>query len=110
MLIKVDNLKFNDKKVNVEVIISVDEFRLVHFYLKAGQKVGLHSSKSHVLTTVLKGKGKFFIENEENYKILSIGDAIYYQPMQPHGFESIEDMVVQAIISPNPSSKIELKR
>ncbi len=108
MLIEVDNSKFSDKKVNVEVIVSLPEFRLVHFYLKSGQKIGLHSSKSHVLTTVLKGKGKFFIENEENYEILETGDSIYYKPMQPHAFESIEDMVVQAIISPNPQPKINL--
>jgi len=108
MLIKIDESKFNDKKVNVEVVLSTAEFRLVYFYLKAGQKVGLHSSKSHVLTTVLKGKGKFFIENEENYEVLNIGDAIYYKPTQPHAFEAIEDMVVQAIISPNPQPKISL--
>lgn len=108
MIIKPDITKFSDEKVLTELIISVNEFRLVHFYLKTGQKVNLHSSKSHVLTTVLVGKGKFFIDNEENFEILNTGQSIYYKPQQPHGFEALEDMIVQAIISPNPQQKLSL--
>ncbi len=107
-IIKPDFSKFKDERFSTEIVVDVPEFKLVHFYLKAGQKVSLHSSKSHVLTTVLKGKGKFFIGNEENIQVLNQGESIYYEPMEPHGFEAIEDMIVEAFISPNPVSKISL--
>ena len=108
-VINLDISKFKSERVHTEVVMDVPEFKLVHFYLKADQKVSLHSSKSHVLTTVLKGKGKFFIGNEDNAQILNEGESVYYEPMEPHGFEAIDDMVVEAFISPNPVSKINLK-
>ncbi len=108
-IINLDTSKLKNDRVHTEVVIDVPEFKLVHFYLKAGQKVSLHASKSNVLTTVLKGKGKFFIGNEGNKTILNQGESIYYESMEPHGFEAIEDMIVEAFISPNPVPKINLK-
>ncbi len=107
-IINLDTSKLKNDRVHTEIVIDIPEFKLVHFYLKAGQKVSLHSSKSHVLITVLKGKGKFFIGNEENIQVLNQGESIYYESMEPHGFEAIEDMIVEAFISPNPVSKISL--
>ncbi len=107
-VIKPDEEKFTDDRPNTEVVLDVPEFKLVHFYLKAGQKVSLHSSKSHVFTTVLKGHGKFFIGSEDKYETLNEGESIYYKPLEPHGFEALEDMIVEAFISPNPNPKINL--
>ncbi len=103
--IKIDKTKFKDDKVNVELIVSVDEFRLVYFYLKKGQKVKSHVSKSHVVLTVLKGKAKFFKGDEENFDILKEGEGIYYPPLAPHGFQALDDTIIQAFISPNPVKK-----
>ena len=43
------------------------------------------------------------MENLENYEILNVGESIKYNPKEPHGFEAIEDMIVEAIITPNPN-------
>ena len=93
---------FNPERPLSEKIISTDNMVVVHFYLKAGQKIPLHVSKSEVLVTVLRGKGKFYYGDENSYEILEEEESLYYQSEEPHGFEAEEDMIVQAVISPNP--------
>ncbi len=93
---------FNPERPLSEKIISTDNMVVVHFYLKAGQKIPLHVSKSEVLVTVLRGKGKFYYGDENTYEILEEEESLYYQSEEPHGFEAEEDMIVQAVISPNP--------
>ena len=99
---------FNPDKPISEKMVSTDNLVVVHFYLKKGQKIPLHTSKSDVFVTVLKGKGKFFYGSEESFEILETEESLYYQPEEPHGFEAEEDMIVQAVISPNPQKKISL--
>ncbi len=100
--------KFNTEKPYSEKVLSTENFMVVHFYLKKGQKIPLHVSKSEVLVTVLYGKGKFFVENGETFEILNENESFFYKREQPHGFEAISDMIVQAVISPNPQQKIRL--
>lgn len=99
---------FNFEKPISEKIISTDNLVVIHFYLKKGQKIPLHKSSSEVFVTVLKGKGKFFYGSETQFEILEIEESLYYQPNEPHGFEAEEDMIVQAVITPNPQRKISL--
>lgn len=100
--------KFNDEKPYSEKILSTDNMVVVHFYLRKGQKIPLHVSSSEVLTIVLSGKGKFFVGDEENFEILEEKESYFYKSKEPHGFEALEDMIVQAVISPNPQKKISL--
>ncbi|NPA58418.1 MAG: cupin domain-containing protein [Aquificae bacterium] len=99
--------KFSGEKPVSEKIVATDNMVVVHFYLKAGQKIPLHTSTSEVLTTVLKGKGRFYYGSEDQYETLAEGESLYYNPEEPHGFEAEEDMIVQAVISPNPHRKIQ---
>ena len=99
---------FNPDKPVSEKMISTDNLVVVHFYLKKGQKIPLHASKSDVFVTVLKGKGKFYYGSEDSFEILQAEESLYYQPEEPHGFEAQGDMIVQAVISPNPQKKINL--
>ncbi len=99
---------FSSEKPISEKILTTDNLIIVHFYLKAGQKIPLHASKSDVFVTVLQGKGKFYYGSESSYEILEERESLYYQPEEPHGFEAIEDMIVQAVIAPNPQKKINL--
>ena len=94
--------KFNPERPLSEKIISTDNMVIVHFYLKAGQKIPLHVSKSEVLVTVLRGKGKFYYQDENTYEVLEEEESLFYPAEEPHGFEAEEDMIVQAVISPNP--------
>ncbi len=100
--------RFNEEKPYSEKILATDNMVVVHFYLKKGQKIPLHTSKSEVLVTVLSGKGKFFVGSEDNTEILEEKESYFYQSEEPHGFEALEDMIVQAVISPNPQQKIKL--
>ncbi len=101
-VIKFDENKFSDKRPYTERLVETQNLILIHFYLKKGQKINLHSSPSEVITTVVKGKGKFYIGSVENYVELDTGESIKYDPKEPHGFEALEDMVVEAVITPNP--------
>jgi len=94
---------FKDEKVNIQKVYSNENCVVVLFYLKKNQKVPMHSSPSSVITTVLKGRGKFFIDTEDRFEELREGQSYIYKPKQPHGFEALDDMVVQAVIAPNPS-------
>ncbi|MDQ7055542.1 MAG: cupin domain-containing protein [Persephonella sp.] len=99
---------FSLEKPVSEKILLTDNLVVVHFYLKAGQKIPLHASKSEVFVTVLKGKGKFYYGSENSYEMLETGESLYYQPEEPHGFEAEEDMIVQAVITPNPQKNLNL--
>ncbi|WP_029520895.1 cupin domain-containing protein [Persephonella sp. IF05-L8] len=93
---------FNPDKPLSEKIVSTENMVIVHFYLKAGQKIPLHVSTSEVFVTVLRGKGKFYYKDENTYEILEEEESLFYPAEEPHGFEAEEDMIVQAVISPNP--------
>jgi len=99
---------FSEEKPVSEKMIATDNLVVVHFYLKAGQKIPLHSSTSEVFVTVLKGKGRFFYGSQDQYEILNRGESFYYEPQEPHGFEAQEDMIVQAVITPNPQKKLQI--
>lgn len=102
---------FSEEKPITKRLFANKDMIVVHFYLKKGQKIPMHISPSTVLVSVLKGKGKFFIDNENNFEILENGEGYIYNPKQPHGFLALEDMVVQAVIIPNPSiSKINIEK
>ena len=102
------NEKFSLDKPVSEKVIATDNLVIVYFYLKKGQKIPLHASKSEVFVTVLQGKGKFYYGSEESSEMLERGESLYYLPEEPHGFEAVEDMIVQAIVTPNPQKKIKL--
>ncbi|MEZ0323243.1 MAG: cupin domain-containing protein [Hydrogenothermaceae bacterium] len=105
-----ENLKdrFSSEKPVVEKVTDTDNGRIVLFFLKKGQIIELHRSPSDVIVTVLFGKGRFFIGSKDVYRDINCGETVIYEPNELHGFEAIEDMVVQAVITPIPVKKIEL--
>jgi len=102
------NNKFSDEKVVIEKIADIQNVRILLFFLKKGQIVNLHQSPSDVILTVLDGNGRFFIGSKEEYRDLSIGETIIYDSNEPHGFEALENLVVQAIITSISAKKINL--
>jgi len=94
--------KFSDEKPYSEVLIETPEFAVFHVYVKKGQKVELHESNAYMIITVIQGKGKFFVDNYENYEHLSEDETIVYEKHQLHGYEAEEDMIVQTVAVPNP--------
>ena len=101
--------KFNEERPYSERVFDDDNCLIIHFYLKKGQKIPMHTSPSRVIVSVLEGSGRFFYETEENYKELKAGETIIYEREEPHGFQATEDMIVQAVIVPKPVRKIEIK-
>ena len=97
---------FSSENPISEKIVITDNMVVVHFYLKAGQKIPLHTSTSEVFVTVLKGKGKFYYGEEGKFETLE-EESLFYPSEEPHGFEAEEDMIVQAVISPNPKKNIK---
>ncbi len=99
---------FNEEKPHIQPAKTGKNFKMVYFHLKAGQKIPLHTTSSEVVVTVLKGKGNFFAGSYENSNSLSKGESFFYEPDEPHGFEAVEDMIVQAVITPIPEKKLQL--
>ncbi len=94
--------KFNDKEAYSEILLETPEFAIFHVYVKKGQKVELHKSKSFMIITVIQGKGNFFVGSEKNVEHLSEEETIVYEKGELHGYEAEEDMIVQVVAVPNP--------
>lgn len=75
-----------------------DDLRCIAFYLKSGQKISLHTSPHKVITLVFEGEGDFFVGSEDKKVRLKKGEALIYEPMEPHGFVALEDMIVIAFV------------
>ncbi|MFN3598978.1 MAG: cupin domain-containing protein [Aquificaceae bacterium] len=75
-----------------------ESLKVIAFHLRAGQRIALHTSPYKVITLVLKGEGEFFVGSEENRERLKSGEALIYEPMEPHGFVALEDMAVLAFV------------
>ncbi len=83
----------------VKKALHVEEgLRCIAFYLRAGQKINLHTSPHRVITLLLEGEGDFYVGSEERRERLKRGEAILYEPNEPHGFQAIEDMIVLALV------------
>ncbi len=72
--------------------------RVVHFFLKEGQKVNLHSSPYRVILVVVEGEGEFYASSEEDKEVLNKGQVVIYERREPHGFKALKDMVVVAFV------------
>ncbi len=91
------------EKVQSEVIYNNEHARVLRFYLRAEQEVKPHKSPSSVFITVLKGKLLFLVNDGKSEEMLNVGDTVFYNPQELHGFKAIEDSIVEAVITPNPS-------
>ncbi len=92
---------FGEDRAVARVVGRDRNMRVIRFCLLAGQEIKPHRSPSTVLMTVLKGR-LVFVGGEEEME-LKEGDALLCAPGEPHGFRALEDSVVEAVVSPNPS-------
>ena len=44
------------------------------------------------------GEGDFFVGSEERMERLRKGEALLYEPSEPHGFVALQDMTVIAFV------------
>ncbi len=95
---------YSEERVLSEVVYSHDNARVVRFYLLKDQEVKPHISNSSVLISVLKGKLIFYSGEALKEDILNQGDSIFYEPKELHGFKALDNSVVEAVITPNPTS------
>jgi len=95
--------KFSEQSPQNELVYEDENAKVIRFYLKEGQEIKPHRSNSSVFIVVLKGSLIFISENAE--ETLNQGDTIFYKPNELHGFKAIKDSVVEATISPNPTSR-----
>ncbi|MCL5986843.1 MAG: hypothetical protein M1371_09840 [Actinobacteria bacterium] len=96
----IDESKFKDDTYNAEIVHDSPNFRIVTFYLKAGQGVSPHTVKSEVSMTILKGKGKLII-GDKSYDAEESEIAVCGS-MERHGFTATTDMLLLAVIAPRP--------
>ncbi|RUM28859.1 MAG: cupin domain-containing protein [Aquifex sp.] len=99
--------KFGEKPVS-EVVYEDANAKVVRFYLKGGQEIKPHKSSSSVYITVLKGKLNFFLGKDNSEVEVRAGGTVFYEPDELHGFKALEDSVVEAVITPKPTHKVNL--
>jgi len=99
--------KFGEKPLS-EVVYEDANAKVVRFYLKGGQEIKPHKSPSSVCITVLKGKLNFFLGKDNSEVEVYAGGTVFYEPEELHGFKALEDSVVEAVITPKPTHRVNL--
>ncbi len=102
-VIKSLEMNFQEDKPSRKLLYEDINAKVIRFYLKKGQEIKPHKSPSSVFICVLKGKGLFSLPDGEE-TLLEEGSSVFYAPMELHGFKALEDLVVQAVIAPNPTA------
>lgn len=97
--------KYNEDSPARELVYEDANAKVIRFFLKAGQEIKPHRSPSSVFISVLKGRLSFYLGKEDREEILEAGSTVFYEPEELHGFKALEDSVVQAVITPNPTAK-----
>ena len=82
----------------IKKVSTLDRIRVIHFFLKEGQKISLHTSPHRVILVVVEGEGEFYAGSEENRDILKEGQAVIYERHEPHGFKALKDMIAIAFV------------
>ncbi|MCS6997965.1 MAG: cupin domain-containing protein [Aquificaceae bacterium] len=81
-----------------EILHEESSLRCMVFYLGSGQKIDIHRSPRRVLAIVLEGEVEFFVGSTDERERLKRGEAILYEPGEPHGFQAMEDAVVMVLV------------
>lgn len=95
--------RFSQESPSRELVYEDRNAKVIRFYLKKGQEIKPHRSPSSVFISILEGKLSFFIGCEGKEETLDAGSTVFYEPEELHGFKALEDSVVEAVITPNPS-------
>ncbi|GEM_PF-543729 len=97
--------KYSEGSPSRELVYEDSNAKVIRFFLKKGQEIRPHRSPSSVFISVLKGRLSFCMGDESKEEVLSEGSTVFYEPEELHGFKALEDSVVQAVITPNPTAK-----
>jgi quercetin dioxygenase-like cupin family protein len=72
------------------VIAQREGLKVVRLVVKAGGTVPEHHANVDVIATVVRGKGRFFVEGQP--RAIAAGDVIDMAPAVPHAIEADEDL------------------
>ncbi len=97
--------KYSSESPVRELVYEDANAKVIRFHLKEGQEIKPHRSPSSVFISVLAGKLSFYLGSEEKEEVLEKGATVFYEPEELHGFRALENSVVQAVITPNPTAK-----
>ena len=82
-----------------KTLIYNDDLMLCHFILKKNYKVHLHSHNENQIGYVIKGKLRFFNDNEEF--MAEEGDSYVFKSNEKHGADILEDSEVIDVFNPS---------
>jgi quercetin dioxygenase-like cupin family protein len=85
--------------------ISGEKMTLARFFLKRGCYVSTHSHENEQMSTILSGRLKFIIDNEE--VVVSAGETIHIPALTPHSAEALEDTDALDAFTPVRSDWLE---
>lgn len=72
------------------VITQRDGLKVVRLIIKSGASVPEHHANVDVIATVVRGKGRFFIQGTP--RAIAAGDVIDMTPLVPHALEADEEL------------------
>lgn len=72
------------------IIAQREGLKVVRLVVKAGASVPEHHANVDVIATVVRGKGRFFVEGTP--RAIAAGDVIDMAPAVPHAIEADEEL------------------
>ncbi|MFX0018375.1 MAG: cupin domain-containing protein [Promethearchaeota archaeon] len=76
-----------------------EDLMLCHFFLQKGSEIPIHSHKEHQIGYIIRGKLKFFTENDDF--VAGEGDSYLFNSNEKHGAIILEDSEVIDVFNPS---------
>lgn len=84
------NVQETSLPVRKGVIAQREGLKVVRLVIKAGASVPEHHANVDVIATVVRGKGRFFVEGQP--RVIAPGDVVDMAPLAPHSIEADEEL------------------
>jgi quercetin dioxygenase-like cupin family protein len=96
-----DEGSFNDMAFKTLLVHDSENFKILNFNFKAGQKLPVHSHEidGEVSIAVIEGTGEFLADDDQSIPAKP-GDVLVCGIRVPHGIRAITDMRVLVTIAP----------
>ena len=98
-----ENIKFNELKPTVSLILDTDFSKEIRVVFKKGQVMEDHQAPFAIIVQVIKGSIGFGVEGEVQQ--MNAGDIISLKPQIVHNLTAIEESIVRLSLSKSDTLK-----
>ncbi|MBE7629039.1 AraC family ligand binding domain-containing protein [Tenacibaculum piscium] len=98
-----EDIKFNEHKPAVSLLLDTDFSKEIRVVFKKGQVMEDHQAPFAIIVQVIKGAINFGVDNE--IKQLNTGDLISLKPQVVHNLTALDESIVRLSLSKSDTLK-----